>query len=69
LRYYDGASKTFIGEPVLDNITFYVNVSAVDSFGLSTSSLLEINVQRNYPPKVIDKNLALNYTFRAGEYF
>lgn len=67
LRFYDGASKTFIGEPVLDNVSYSVNVTATDLFGLSVSSILEIYVDTNYPPIDLNPNLILNYTFRAGE--
>jgi hypothetical protein len=66
LRFFNGASKTFIGEPILDDVTYSVIVTATDEFGLSDFSLLSINVDRNYSPMLVNPKLLLNYTYRAG---
>ncbi len=53
----------------MNNVTYFVNVTATDEFGLSVSSILEIYVDTNYPPFDLNPNLVLNYTFRAGQWF
>lgn len=42
LRYHDGAQKTIIGEPALENVVYKAIVTATDEYGLSDSSILEI---------------------------
>jgi hypothetical protein len=54
LRYHDGASKTLLGEPALENIVYKAIVTATDEFGLTASSNLEIKILRNTLPRVID---------------